>query len=118
MQYIDADEILRATNGGLDISKDLYPDAAESEHRPKRKLKIRDEKTASVSLHKKADPSKGMDVWLVTDVGGDNTPRNGILVYAHENNLSYIDAIQHLAKQYGITSESPEDAPRAEYSER
>ncbi len=117
MQYIDADEILRATNGGLDIIRTLYPDAA-SEHKPNRKFKIREEKTPSASLHCKSDKTKGLDVWLVTDFGGDSKPRNGILCYAHEHNLSYADAIQELAKQYNVTGATPEDAPRAEYSER
>lgn len=118
MQYVDADEILQQTNGGLDIILSLYPDAAESEHKRNRKFKIRDEKTASASLHRKHDPAKGMDVWLVTDFGNDSKPRNGILCYALENNLSYVDAIQELARQYNIVGAKPEDAPRAEYSER
>lgn len=118
MQYVDGDEILRATDGGLDIIKTLYPDAAESEHRPNRKFKIREEKTASVSLFRKMDPQKGFEVWLVTDFGGDNTPRNGIGCYALENNLTYVEAIQHLAKQYGITGQGPQELPRAAYSER
>lgn len=118
MQYVDADEILRATSGGLDIILSVYPDAVESEHKPNRKFKIREEKTASVSLHKKRDASKGMDVWLVTDFGGDSVPRNGILIYALENNLSYVDAVQELARIYNIVGAKPEDAPRADYSER
>ncbi|HWK58135.1 MAG TPA: primase-helicase family protein [Parapedobacter sp.] len=118
MQYIDADELLQATNGGLDIIKELYPDAAESEHKKNRKFKIRQEKTASASLFKKTDTGKGYDVWLVTDFGSDSQPRNGILCYAHENGLSYVDAIQHLAQQYGLTGQEPQDAPRPDYSER
>lgn len=118
MRYVDADEILRATNGGLDIITSVYPDAMESQHKKNRKFKIREEKTASVSLHKKHDPSKGMEVWLVTDFGGDSIPRNGILIYALENNLTYVEAIQELARIYNIVPPRPEDAPRADYSER
>jgi len=118
MQYIDADEILRATNGGLDIIKEVYPDAAESEHKKNRKFKIRQEKTPSASLHCKKDSGKGMDIWLVTDFGGDSKPLNGILCYAKENGLTYIEAIQHLAQQYGLTCNDPQDLPRPDYSER
>src|SRR5690606_12805335 len=118
MQYIDADEILRATNGGLDIIKEVYPDAAESEHKKNRKFKIRQEKTPSASLHCKKDTGKGMDIWLVTDFGGDSKPLNGILCYAKENGLTYIEAIQHLAERYGLTGQEPQDKPRPDYTER
>ncbi len=87
------EQIMDASNGGLDIFYDLYPQANE-----KHNFKLRDEKTASASLKK----AKGDGVWTITDFGGDNKSKNAITAYAEEKNLKYNQALTELAQQYGI----------------
>lgn len=101
MQFIDPKEILAATNGGLDIILQLYPQARSCVDFPNRKFKLRsDEKTASGSLKKLDDNN-----WVVTDFGGDGVSRNGILCYQHETGKEYISCLRELAIQYNVLSE-------------
>ena len=101
MQFIDPKEILAATNGGLDIILQLYPQARSCVDFPNRKFKLRsDEKTASGSLKKLDDNS-----WVVTDFGGDRVSRNGILCYQYETGKEYILCLRELAIQYNVLSE-------------
>lgn len=95
--YIEAQEILDATNGGLDIILYLYPQAAGSELNRNQKFKVREEKSPSASL-KKADDGN----WLVTDFGGDQKPRNAIQCYMLENNMGYSETLQVLAAKYSV----------------
>lgn len=115
MQFVEPKDILDATNGGLDIILMLYPQASDSVQRPSRKFKLREnDRTASVSLKKGADGT-----WLVTDFGGDSTPRNGIGCYAFENNIKWVDALQQLAERFGITGENKSpDIHKPDYSDR
>lgn len=113
--YIEAQQILDATNGGLDIIFQLYPDAIGSETKHNRKFKVRDdEKTASASL-KQADDRN----WLVTDFGGDSQPRNAIQCYMFEKGLGYVPAIRELAANYNIISQEKQaELIRSTFSER
>lgn len=112
--YIEADDIFKATNGGLDIIIFLYPDASESVHRKNRKFKIREEKTASCSLKQLKDGN-----WLVTDFGSDSKPRNGVLCYMHEKNLDYGSALKELALMYNVVpAEKAKELIKAEYADR
>lgn len=114
MPYIDIRDILSGTNNGLDIILNLYPDAAESVHLPKRKFKTRDEKTASAKLNTAADGT-----YLVIDFGGDQESRNGIQCYMHENRVEWEVAIQEIAIQFNITGSDPaKTSIKAVYSER
>lgn len=101
---IDIYDILAVTDGGLDIILGLYPDAAESVHKPNRKFKIREEKTPSTSLYKKSDPkASGGYIYLVTDFGSnEHKGKNAINCYMEEYGLSFIDAINELASRHGI----------------
>jgi len=94
-----SDKILAATDGGLTIILHYYPQAQEAVSRPNHKFKIRGtEKTASASLKKTTDGN-----WLVTDFGGDQKPRNGILICMLEENLSFTDALKLLADRYALS---------------
>lgn len=110
--YIEAQEILNATNGGLDIILHLYPQASGSELQPNRKFKLREEKSASASL-KKADDGN----WLVTDFGDDSKPRNGINSWAWEKNVDYVQALKELAAMFNIVpAEKAAELIKADYS--
>lgn len=93
MLFVDPEELLRITNGGLDILLELYPDAAQSVHQPNRKFKVREEKTASAKLNRHENGT-----YLVFDHGGDIRNKNGIHCFAFERGLSYTEALQDLAK--------------------
>jgi len=119
MQYIEAQDILDATNGGLDIILLLYPDAVLSKDNRNRKFKVREEKTPSASLIQHNIAKHGDTNWVVTDFGSDQKPRNGILCWMQEKGLSYPDALQDLAARFNVVS--PEKAAeifKATYSDR
>lgn len=98
MAYIKDQDILDATNGGLDIILYYYPNANKVLHKAARQFKIREsEKTASASLKQLEN-----GVWVVTDFGGDQKPRNGIHVCMVEEGLEYAEACALLGHRYNI----------------
>jgi hypothetical protein len=112
--YIEAQDILNATNGGLTVILDLYPQAMGCEDDRRKKFKMREEKSASANLHKTTDGT-----WLVTDFGGDQVPRNAILSWMLERNVDFVTALREIAGKYGIAGREQEQSLiRAEYSER
>lgn len=115
--YIEAKDVLDATNNGLDIILYLYPQAEASVHEKKRKFKLReDEKTASVNLYQ-LKPEDG-STWLVTDFGGDQQPRNGILSWMLERGVDFVTALREIAGKFNIAGRSDEqEQVRAAYSE-
>lgn len=114
MPYIEAKDVLNATNGGLEIILSLYPDAQKSVDQPNRKFKTREEKTASAKLNLTSE-----GIYLVIDFGDDQSNRNGILCYAHENRCDYVTALNELAARYNvISSEQQKNVLRAGYSEK
>jgi len=114
MAFIKPEDILSATNGGLDIILSLYPDAAESAHKPNRKFKTRDDKTASAKLNLAADGT-----YLVIDFGAEQHSRNAINCYAYEQKCDYQTALQELAARYNVVSIAEQKAMmKATYSDR
>jgi hypothetical protein len=113
--YIEAQQILNATNGGLDIILQLYPQAAGCDTNRNKKFKLRDqERSASANLRKLDDGN-----WVVTDFGGDSKPKNAILCYMEEKGLSYVDALRRLAADYNVVNDEQAKAIlRSDYSER
>ena len=98
MSYVKDTDILDATDGGLLIILSYYPNANNVFHKNAKQFKIREsEKTASASLYKHAS-----GVWLVTDFGGDQTPRNGIQVCMLEEGITYHKACELLGARYNI----------------
>ena len=98
MAYIDQQDIFDATSGGLDIIYRCYPQAKIAQSKTDKRFRIRsDDRTASASLKQLKD-----GIWVVTDFGGDQTPRNGINVYMKEECLTFREALVHLASLYGI----------------
>jgi len=98
MSYVKDTDIFEATNGGLDIILAYYPAANKVFHKAAKSFKIREsEKTASASLKQHAS-----GIWLVTDFGGDGTPRNGIQVCMFEEGITYAKACELLGARYNI----------------
>jgi hypothetical protein len=87
-----SEQILQQTNGGLDIILNYYPNAKEGKN-----FKLREERTASASIKKLEDGN-----FVVTDFGFDSVPRNAIMVTAHEEGLTYGEAILHLSAKLGL----------------
>ena len=98
MAFIDQQDILNATSGGLDIIYLCYPQAKTAQSKSDKRFKIRtDERTPSASLKQLQG-----GVWVTTDFGGDQTPRNGIQVYMKEECLTFREALVKLAGIYGV----------------
>lgn len=98
MAYIDQQEIFDATSGGLDIIYRCYPQAKIAQGKSDKRFRIRsDDRTPSASLKQLQD-----GIWVVTDFGGDQTPRNGIQVFQKEETLTYREALVKLASIYGV----------------
>ena len=98
MAYIDQQDILDATAGGLEIIYRCYPQAKDAQTKADKRFRVRaEERTPSASLKQLPD-----GVWVVTDFGGDQTPRNGIQVYMKEESLTFREAIVQLASIYHV----------------
>lgn len=115
MRFIEPAEILNSTNGGLDIILSYYPDAHKSVERQGVKFKLRaDEKTASANVRRMPDGT-----YIVTDFGGDQKPRNAILICMLEENCDYKTALNLLAERFNIAgSENSAPVHKADYSKR
>nr|MDA3867614.1 toprim domain-containing protein [Salinivirgaceae bacterium] len=91
------DQLLQATEGGLQIILSYYPQAADTLNSNTKKFSIRSERTPSCSLKKLKDGN-----WVVTDFGGDQTPRNGVQICMFEENITYREAMAKLCGDYKI----------------
>jgi hypothetical protein len=113
--FIDQKTILQATDGGLKIILHYYPQADRCLQNSRNKFKIREsEKTASATLKQLSDGN-----WVVTDFGGDQKPKNGILICMEEERVDFKEALEILASRYGITGESfTPEILKPEFSER
>ncbi|MFQ3578555.1 MAG: hypothetical protein SNJ71_00260 [Bacteroidales bacterium] len=99
--YINFENILAATRGGLDIILHYYPQAKDYVNK-KKLFKIRDERTSSAAI-KELDNG----TWVVTDFGGDQSPKNAIQICMLEENVSYREALLILAERFSISGLSP-----------
>lgn len=116
---ITEEDILNATDGGLKIILDLYPDAYESQHKRNRMFKARDEDTASAKLNRLKS-----GVYLVVDFGssgyadGSETKGlNAVKLYMKENHVDWPRAIQELAQKYDVKT-AVVSLPKAKYEGR
>lgn len=105
---ITVDQIYAATNGGLDIIFDIYPQARGCEETKNKHFKAREgENTASACLRKFGD------VWKVTDFGGSGHAESAIDIYIRENNIErFPDAVLQLASRYGVSDELKKEVNR------
>ena len=108
-QRLDLNELL-AIDGGIRYILHRYPDASESERNPKRKFKVRGEKTASASLKRLPE-----GIYIVTDFGNDSKGRNAVQVCQIEDNLDFLTALKTVAAFYGYAGQKAVEV-RADYS--
>jgi len=98
-------DILSKTEGGLQIIRSLYPQAHN-----KRLFKLREERTASASLHRMPDGH-----YVVKDFGTGEKAQNALQLYAQENGLQFSEAVRILARTYGVENvEREKNAPVCE----
>lgn len=118
---ITAEQIYQATNDGLDIILEVYPQAAACvpsskgslDTKSNKHFKVRDENTASACLKK----IKGL--WRVTDFGGEGRAESPIDLYMRERGIErFPDAILQLASKYGVTDELNRTLNRPDIRER
>jgi len=105
--FIDKDQLLEKTNGGLDIILMYYPQAEPAVSDPRKQFKIRPEKSASASLKKLEDGN-----YVVTDFGNAEyaRPRNGIQICMDEEGLEFREALQFLSVHFGIIEDTQPDS--------
>jgi hypothetical protein len=104
---IKVEDILKATNGGLDIILDIYPQAKDCVNVKNKHFAIRNERTPSACLRQYDSPKYGK-IWQVTDFGGEGRGENAIGIYMQENSFDrsrFNEAILQLAAKYNISDE-------------
>ncbi len=112
---INPQDILAATNGGLDIILDCYPQAKNCIGTTTKHFAIRDERTPSASLRE----HNGR--WQVTDFGGDGHGRDAIAVYMQARGMGqgqFYEALLQLAAKYGITDELDKNVNKPDIKQR
>ena len=107
MAIVDYKELLRKTNGGLDIIAYYYPEAPHAIHKNPSKFKIRKERTASADIVLKMNPDVGEEIWYVTDFGGDQKMRHAIQICQLEENLGFKEACDLLGYRHGVSGVNP-----------
>jgi len=112
---IKASEVLEKTNGGLEVILSYYPQANECLDGKKKHFKLRNEKTASARLTQIKDSG----VWIVTDFGDDQKPRNAIEIVRLEENLTFKEALEFIVAKWNLDIKGGEyHAPRADFNKR
>ena len=118
---ITVEQILNATNGGLDIILNIYPQAKKCVENKNKHFAIREnEKTPSASL-RQHDTAKYGTIWQVTDFGDSGHAENAIDIYMRENNYDRSDfgaAILKLAAEYGVHDELDRSVNRPDIRQR
>lgn len=98
-QYkINKDDVLQATDGGLDIIRYYISDIDQYIGKSK-KFALREEKTPSCTIKRLTDGN-----YVVTDFGADGKPMNGIAFVRKMENCEFGEAIKIIAERHGIGS--------------
>lgn len=108
-------EILNATDGGLDILCDIFPEARETVGN-KKKFKIRDEKTPSAMLYK----SPKTDYWTVKDFGDTIPAMNAIDAFMWSEGIDksrFYEACLILAEKYNVDYSLKPNINKPKYKE-
>ncbi|WP_337572352.1 hypothetical protein [Prevotella sp.] len=117
---ITVQQILSATNGGLDIILSLYPQAQKCVGQKNKHFAIRNEKTPSACLRQYQSKKYG-EIWQVTDFGGDGRGENAIDIYMREKGFDrsrFNEAILALAAEYDVRDELNRSLNRPEIRQR
>jgi len=104
---VDYKELLRATNGGLEIIATYYPEAPHALNKTDHKFKIREERSASASIRMVQHTEVGEAIYVVTDFGGDRKERHAIQIAMLEDNLTFGEACSMLGFRHGVTGIDP-----------
>lgn len=102
---ITPQDIYKATDGGLRIILDLYPQAESCIDNKNKKFAIRNERTPSANI-RLADTNKYGRIWQVTDFGDEGRGENAIDLYMKEHGMDrtrFREALLQLAAKYGVT---------------
>lgn len=110
---IKKEDVLKATDGGLDVILDYYPQAAEVVGTKNKFRMRRDERTPSATIRQKQDGT-----WVVTDFGDDGHEMNAIDVVMKERRLQFREAVLLIASQFGVTDELKKEVNRPRTEER
>ncbi|NPA44420.1 MAG: hypothetical protein GXO49_02695, partial [Chlorobi bacterium] len=89
--YISVKEIYEHTDSGFEIIKAYHPDA--DKNNPKKKFKIRDERTPSANLY------FANKTWFVKDFGGGKA-MNAIDVVMNEENVTFKEALHIINERF------------------
>lgn len=119
-EMITVEQILNATNGGLDIILSIYPQARDCVHQKNKHFSIRNERTPSASLRQFNSKRYGA-IWQVTDFGGEGRGENAIDIFMRENGYDrsrFNEAILKLAAQFDIRDELDRSVNRPEIRQR
>lgn len=103
---VKIEDILNATNGGLDIILDCYPQARDCVN-SKKHFAIRNERTPSASIRQFDSKTYGR-IWQVTDFGGEGRGENAISVYMNAHGMrqeQLREALLQLAAKYNVKDE-------------
>lgn len=117
---IKAEDIFEATNGGLDIILNIYPQARVCVDTKNKHFAIRNERTPSTCLREYNSERYGK-IWQVTDFGGEGRGENAISIYMRENGIDrsrYNEALLQLASQYGVKDELSYTINKPTFKER
>lgn len=117
---ITVNQILNATNGGLDIILSIYPQARVCVGQRNKHFAIRNEKTPSASLRQYNSAKYGA-IWQVTDFGGEGRGENAIDIFMRENGYDrsrFNEAILKLAAQFDVRDELDRTVNRPEIRQR
>ncbi|MCO6367881.1 hypothetical protein GBO34_00950 [Roseivirga pacifica] len=104
MAYYSHEEILKETNGGLDIILHLYPQANKCIDNNKH-FKIRDENTASCTLKQMPDGNYIIADWGNTNGDGKTLKMNAIQAWMNEKGIEYKNALDEISEKFGIMPE-------------
>ena len=108
VQQILIAKIYAASQDGLDIILQYYPDAEKCISRPGHKFKVREnEKTASASIKR----SNKSGLWIITDFGDDMKGKNAIDLTMEIERLEFPKALNFLAQKFNISTDSKPSQP-------
>lgn len=114
---IRPEDIYAATNRGLDIILDYYPQAAEcvdNKKHFKRRLS-EDDASACLKLFKTPD---GGEIYKVTDFGDQGHAMSPVDIVMHEDGIRFPEAILKLATRYGVTDTLDRNVNKPEIRQR
>ncbi len=85
MSFINVNDIYNKTNGGLDVIRFYFPEAS-----PKKKIKLREERTASASI------KLHQGVWYIKDFGDSRKNMTCVNLVMEKEGLDFLAALTYI----------------------